>query len=420
MTPPSRPVLSLAVSLLFASGFRPIATAQSPAPQPGRTAAATNAAARGVAVAPEDRDAVRAPSNVPNAEYPRIHPDLRVTFRLKAPNAKSVQLQGGDGLVRGSLELKTGEDGLWTVTTPPVVPGFHYYWFVLDGVSVNDPSSETFFGYSRPTSGVEVPEPGVDFYDAKEAAPHGEVRMCWYPSKTTGKTRRALVYTPPGYDADPQARYPVLYLQHGMGEDERGWVTQGRMNFILDNLLAAGKVKPMLVVMDNGTVPNPAGAPTTTPGGTARPLFTFEGFETVLLGELIPKIDATYRTLADREHRAMAGLSMGGMQTLQIALRHQELFSYIGSFSGPPLFGFDLKTSYGGAFADAAAFNGKVRLLWLGAGSAEERFATAIKQMHTSLDQAGIRHVVFESPGTAHEWQTWRRSLADFAPRLFQ
>ena len=375
---------------------------------------------QGQTVAPEDQDAVRAPSNVPNAEYPRIHADLRVTFKLRAPDAKSVQLQGGDGLVRGSLDLKEGDHGVWTVTTAPATPGFHYYWFVLDGVAVNDPSSETFFGYGKPTSGVDIPEPGVDFYEAKDV-PHGEVRACWYHSRTTGQTRRAFVYTPPGYDANPNVRYPVLYLQHGMGEDERGWVTQGRMNFILDNLLAAGKAKPMIVVMDNGTVPNPPPVSSAAPGsGSAPTMFNFQGFKDVVLHDLIPKIDAAYRTLADRDHRAMAGLSMGGMQTLQIALGHLELFSYIGSFSGPPLSGFDLKTAYDGAFANTQSFNGKVRLLWLGAGSAEERFATAIKRMHETLDQAGIRHVVFESPGTAHEWQTWRRSLYDFAPRLFQ
>ena len=198
-------------------------------------------------MAPEDSAAVRASSNVPNAEYPRVHPDRRVTFKLRAPNAQAVQLQGGDGLVRGSLDLSKGDDGVWTVTTPPAAPGFHYYWFVLDGVVLNDPSSETFFGYGRPTSGVEVPESGVDFYEPKDV-PHGEVRAFWYHSKTTGRARRAFVYTPPGYDTTLSTRYPVLYLQHGAGEDERGWVTQGRMNFILDNLLAAGKAKAMIVV----------------------------------------------------------------------------------------------------------------------------------------------------------------------------
>ena len=387
-----------------------------PAPRPTTAPPARS----GQAVAEADRDAVRASSNVPYAEYPRIHPDLRVTFKLRAPNAKAVQLQGGDGLVRGSLDLQRGDDGVWTVTTPPAIAGFHYYWFLLDGVTVNDPASETFFGYGKPTSGLEIPEPGVDFYAAKEV-PHGEVRAFWYHSRTTGRPRRAFVYTPPEYDARAGVRYPVLYLQHGMGEDERGWTTQGRMNFILDNLLAEGKATPMIVVMDNGTVPNPPAAASAGQGGRTSPSpFNFEGFESVVLNDLIPSIDAAYRTLPDRQHRAMAGLSMGGMQTLQIALRHLDRFAYLGSFSGPPLAGFDLKTAYGGVFNDAAAFNRNVRLFWLGAGSEEERFLTAVRGMHVALNQAGIQHVVFESPGTSHEWQTWRRSLLDFAPRLFR
>jgi enterochelin esterase-like enzyme len=203
----------------------------------------------------------------------------------------------------------------------------------------------------------------------------------------------------------------VLYLQHGAGEDERGWTNQGRANFILDNLIAAKKTRPMIVVMDNGYADRV---------GQAAKMFDFRGFEEVLISELIPKIDARYRTLAKREHRALAGLSMGGMQALQIGLKHLDRFAYVGSFSGPPLFGFDMKTSYGGAFADPAAFNKKVRLLWLGVGTAEERFAAGVNTMHRALDKAGVKHVVFESKGTAHEWQTWRRCLHDFAPRLFR
>src|SRR5262245_17706869 len=275
-------------------------------------------------------DAKPATSNVPRAEYPRVHPDGRVTFRLKAPDARKVQAQPGgadNGLGKGPYDMERGADGTWTVTTPPAVPGFHYYWLLVDGVAVNDPGSETFFGYGRPTSGVEIPEKDVDFYDAK-GVPHGEVRALWYHSKVTGKARRAFGYTPPGYDAAAGTRYPVLYLQHGAGEDERGWTTQGRANFILDNLLAAGKAKPMLVVMDNGYADRVGEAPR---------MFDFRGFEAVLTGELVPKIDATYRTHADRDHRALAGLSMGGMQALQIGLTHLDTFATVGSFSGPPL-----------------------------------------------------------------------------------
>ena len=247
-------------------------------------------------------DSKPATSNVPRAEYPRIHPDRRVTFRLRAPDVKGVKVQPGgadNGLGKGPYEMGRSDEGTWTVTVPPAVPGFHYYWLVVDGVSVNDPGSETFFGYGRPTSGVEVPEPGADYYDAKDV-PHGEVRSLWYHSKVTGSPRRAMVYTPPGYDADTRKRYPVLYLQHGAGEDERGWTTQGRANFILDNLIAAGKAVPMIVVMDNGYAAKAGAAPATAQGGRpGPPMFDFRGFGEVLLGELIPKVDATYRTMSD-------------------------------------------------------------------------------------------------------------------------
>jgi enterochelin esterase-like enzyme len=382
----------------------------------------------GVAVTWAQDGSKPATSNVPGAQYPRVYPDRRVTFRVKAPDAKKVQVQPGgadNGLGKGPYEMQRGEDGNWAVTTPPAVPGFHYYWLVIDGAVANDPGSESYFGWGRQTSGVEVPEEGVDFYVAKDV-PHGEVRAMWYPSKVTGRARRAFVYTPPGYDAGGSTiRYPVLYLQHGAGEDERGWTTQGRMNFILDNLIAAGKATPMIVVMDNGYADRAAGAAPITGTGPAtqaatRARFDFRGFEEVLMGELIPKIDATYRTIADRGHRAMAGLSMGAMQTMQIGLAHTDMFASIGAFSLPPLGEFDAGTSYNGVFREAAGFNEKVRLLWLGAGTAEERFAAGLRAMHERLERVGVRHVAFESPGTSHEWQTWRRSLADFAPRLFR
>jgi enterochelin esterase-like enzyme len=362
-------------------------------------------------------DSKPATSNVRGAEYPRISPDLRVTFRLRAPEAKKVQVAGGDGLGKGPFTMQRDAGGLWTVTTPPAVPGFHYYWFLVDGVQINDPGSETYFGYGRETSGVEVPEKGVDFYDPKNV-PHGEVRVRWYHSAVTGQYRRAYVYTPPDYDAHPNKRYPVLYLQHGAGEDERGWSTQGRMNFIMDNLIAAGKARPMIVVMEKGYATK-AGAKE-TPGQRPGPFAGFSAFGDVVLKDLIPMIDSTYRTRAGREHRAMAGLSMGGMQTLQIGLTHPETFAYIGSFSGPIFGRFDVKTSYGGAFRNPEAFNRKIHLLWMGVGTSEgPGFINGIKAAHEALDRAGIHNVFVESDGTAHEWQTWRRALYDFAPRLF-
>ena len=351
-------------------------------------------------------DSRPATSNVLNAQYPRVHPDGRVTFRITAPAAQKVQLQPGgndNGLGKGPIDMVRDEKGVWTLTTPPAVPGFHYYWFLVDGFAANDPGSETYFGWAKETSGVEVPARGVDFYDPKDV-PHGEVRLRVYQSKTTGQWRRALVYTPPGYD-NGRTRYPVLYLQHGAGENWTSWTKQGRANLILDNLIAAGKAKPMIVVMETGYA--------TKPGATGN------AFGDLLLDDLIPTIDANYRTMPDREHRAMAGLSMGGGQTLQITLTHLDKFAWIGSFSAP-MRNFDAKTSYDGAFADSAAFNKKVRLLWIGAGTGEEAIHKGAKSARDALNQLGIKNVFFESPGTAHEWQTWRIHLNDFAPRLFQ
>jgi enterochelin esterase-like enzyme len=367
-------------------------------------------------------DSRPASSNARGMEYPRIHSDLRVTFQVKAPTAQKVQIvppeagSAPSGLGKTPYDMAKDKDGVWTVTTPPVVPGFHYYWLLVDGVAVNDPASETYYGFNKPTSGVEVPEPGVDFYDAKDV-PHGEVRARWYHSAITGLWRQANVYTPPDYDANPKIRYPVLYLQHGGGEDEYGWTKQGRANFILDNLLAAKQAPPMIIVMDCGYATKPGEAPVATQPG--RPPAPPNHFPELMIKEIIPMIDGSYRTIADREHRAMAGLSMGAGQTLQITLTNLDKFSYIGSFSGGALANFDAKTSYNGAFADSAAFNKRVHLLWLGAGTAEESHAKSSTAAHEALDKAGIKNVLFLSQGTAHEWQTWRKHLHDFLPRLF-
>jgi len=387
---------------------------------------------------------VPASTNVRGAEYPRILPDLRIVFRLKAPDAQKVQFD----LAKTYAAVRDA-DGYWTATTDPVVPGFHYYWLVIDGVWLNDPASETFYGVSKQSSGIEVPEAGVDFYLPKDV-PHGEVRERWYRSKTTEAWRRIFVYTPPGYDTNGGGRYPVLYLQHGGGEDERGWVVQGHVSQIMDNLIAEGKAKPMLIVMEQGyarkpgepEVPlrppagllSPAPAPA-TPGASAAPAprpavppdFSrmFRTVEEVFVNDLIPFIDSTYRTIPDREHRAMAGLSMGGMQTFVTTLDHLDLFAYIGGFSGAGGgFGgapFDPKTAHNGVMGDAATFNQKIRLLWLGIGTAEPpRMHESVKSYHDALTAAGINHIYYESPGTAHEWQTWRRDLHEFAPLLFR
>ena len=277
------------------------------------------------------------------------------------------------------------------------------------------PAAKRFSATAGRPSGIEVPEPGADYYEPR-AVPHGEVRLRVYQSKVTGGWRRAYVYTPPDYDTNTKARYPVLYLQHGAGENATSWTKQGRANLILDNLIAAGKAKPMIVVMDTGYATKPGATP--VQGATGTPQIP-NAFEDVVITDLIPTIDASYRTLADRDNRAMAGLSMGGGQTLQITSKNLGLFAWIGSFSAP-LRNFDIKTSMNGVLNDAPAFNKRVRLLWIGSGTAETAMHDAASQLHTSLDAAGIKHVVFESTGTSHEWQTWRRSLNDFAPRLFR
>jgi enterochelin esterase-like enzyme len=365
-------------------------------------------------------DSIPAPSNVRGAEYPRIHADLRVTFRIKAADAQKVEF----GLFASKrYPAQKDKDGFWTATTDPQVAGFHYYRVFIDGVEVNDPASETFFGYGKETSGIEIPEKGVDYYLPKDV-PHGEIRQRWYYSNATQQWRRIFVYTPPRYDTDRDMRYPVLYLQHGAGEDERGWSNQGRVGFILDNLIAERKARPMIVVMEQGYARRPdepvPGQNRPGPRDFSR---LFAAFEEVMVKDLIPMIDATYRTIPERENRAMAGLSMGGMQTFQITLKHLDLFAYIGGFSGAGGgFGgapFDPKTAHSGVMADASEFNRKVHLVWLGIGTAEGRMYEGIKNYHEALEKAGIKHVYYESPGTAHEWLTWRRCLHEFAPLLF-
>ena len=371
-----------------------------------------------------------AATNVWGAEYPRVDGAGRVEVRIKAPDATKVRVSFWSG---PKLDLVKQSDGLWTVTTPPLVPGLHYYMLNVDGAEVADLGSQAFFGGGKYASAVEVPEPGSTYYSI-QPVPHGQVREVWYDSKVTGTWRHALVYLPPGYDEQTKRRYPVLYLQHGGGEDETGWVRQGRANFILDNLIAAGSTQPMIVVMAYGyarragqPIPDLTGKPPGSPERAKVMLDMASAFEADVTEALIPFVDSTFRTTADRDHRAMAGLSMGGMQTFHVTLRHLDLFSYIGGFSGAGaaqmLAGekLDARTAYNGAFADPEAFAKKVRLLWLGVGTDEpERMREGIRGLHASLTEAKIPHVYWESPGTDHEWQTWRRDLKDFAPRLFK
>jgi enterochelin esterase family protein len=314
-----------------------------------------------------------------------------------------------------------------------MAPGLHYYTIIVDSAEVSDPGSTAYFGGSKWASAVEVPEAGADYYLPKDV-PHGQVREVWYHSSVTSTWRHALVYLPPNYDTQTKIRYPVLYLQHGGGEDETGWIRQGKANFILDNLIASGNTNPMIIVMANGyanragyTPPDLTGKPFGSPEMMKLMQERMGAFEDDMTQALTPFIDKTFRTNPDRKHRAMAGLSMGGMQTFQVTFNHLELFSYIGGFSGAAnVFAMgdeklDTKTAFNGAMADPAAFAKRVHLLWIGVGTDEpDRMKEGLEKLHTSFEEGKIKHVFYESPGTSHEWQTWRRDLKDFAPRLFQ
>lgn len=356
-------------------------------------------------------------SNVPGNEYPKVSDDMRAIVRYTSKSAKKVQVQGGEGFAPQPVDMVNDGEGNWSVELKGLTPGFHYYWFLVDGVQVNDPASVAYFGYSRPTSGIYAAYPGEDYMDAKDE-PHGVVREQWYLSSVTGLWRRAYVYTPAGYDESTD-KYPVFYLLHGMGENERGWSLQGRMNFIMDNLIAEGKAVPMIVVMDCGYTD------TMDPATGAIKRSTDAGsLGEIYFKDIIPMVEKNYRAKSDRESRAMAGLSMGGFQTMNIALSNIDKFAYIGGFSAALMMGgrqqVDLKTAYNGAFADPAAFNKKVKLLWLGAGSGEKMFVDAAVNMGKQLSDMGVKVQLYVSDNTFHEWHTWSRCLKEFAPKLFR
>jgi len=410
------------------------------------------------------------PYNFPGVQYPRIEADNRVTFHFNAPNAQKVQVS----IVNVPFDMVKGSDGVWTYTSEPQPPGYHNYWMVVDGAIVLDPGTQAFIGYGHMCNGFEVPEPGVDWYDIKDV-PHGHVTVENYFAKSINAWRHIYVYTPPAYDANLKKRYPVFYLQHGGGEDERVWIEMGRTNVILDNLLAQGKVKPMIVVMETSATGSPdafggrpgiegappaggagrgpgaapgAGAPAagaTAPGrGAGFPGIGGPGggaYGRFMTSDLIPWIDQNFRTIPDKDHRAMAGLSMGGMQTSAVTMANLDKFSYIGFFSGGAAAGgpgrgrggapgtpapppatpapLDLKTIYNGQMAVPAEFNKKVKVLFMSCGSMEN--AAGLRTHQQQLAAAGIANsYVYISPGTAHEWQTWRRSLYAFAPLLFR
>ena len=353
------------------------------------------------------------PYNLSGAKYPRIEADSRVIFRFNAPNAQKVQVS----IVNVPFDMVKGNDGVWTYTSEPQDKGYHNYWMIVDGVIVIDPATNAFMGYGHMCNGFEIPDPDGSFYQIKDV-PHGNVLVENYYSKVAKSWRHIFIYTPPEYEKNTSTRYPVLYLQHGGGEDERVWIEMGRTNLILDNLIAEGKVKPFIVVMETSAVgpamPMPprtgtpvAGAPPAgAPGAAPRPRFSTESYANVMLNDMIPWVDSNFRTLADQAHRAMSGLSMGGMYTKSITLAHLDKFAYIGLFSG------------GSIAPTEITDKSKVKLVFMSYGSREPG-SNGVKNAADVLQQAGIKSASYVSPLTAHEWQSWRRSLREFAQLLF-
>ena len=356
-------------------------------------------------------------ANQSGKEYPMVNSEGRVRARIHAPEAQRVQLDIG----AVKYDMLKDENGVWTGESAPQDEGFHYYQLNVDGASVPDPGSLYFYGAGRWGSGVEVPAHDQDIYALKNV-PHGLVSEHLYYSETTKTMRRCFVYTPPCYNKNPEKRYPVLYLQHGGGENETGWSNQGHANLILDNLLADGKAEPFIIVMDNGTwaFPRPAqgeAAPRRQEGAPWPPTGWADGFKNTLLNDIIPMIDANYRTLADAEHRAMAGLSMGAMQTRVITLAHSDVFSQVGMFSGGSIGLEDLE--------GAPAFKDNNKLLFIGYGSRElesgrYNMGGAPQENTEKLKELGLNTLFYVSPDTDHEWQTWRRSFYRFAQLVFQ
>lgn len=342
--------------------------------------------------------------NQPGQEYPQVNSQGFARFRIKAPDAQSVSVSFG-----GGTPLTKTEDGFWTGTTAkPLDEGFHYYHFTVDGGTFNDPGALNFYGSTRWESGIEIPAHDQDIYALKDV-PHGNVQQILFPSKSTSTSHRAFVYTPPDYEKDPTKRYPVLYLQHGWGEDETAWSNQGHANLIMDNLIAEGKIKPFLIVMTYGMTNE------VRFGGIRD--FKIEPFQTVLVDELIPYIDANFRTLTDQPNRAMAGLSMGGMETKMITLKNLDKFSHIGLLSGGSITMEDVNNT--------PDFKEKIKLVFVSYGSREldngrTRRGGDPKVDAEALKQAGINSVFYVSQNTAHEFQSWRRSLHEFALLAFK
>ena len=390
------------------------------------------------ATAQVKEDFVSSPNNQPGKEYPMVNSERCVRVKVKAPEAQSVKLDIG-GV---KYDLVKDAEGFWTGESATQDEGFHYYQLNIDGADVPDPSSLYYYGASRWGSGIDVPAADQDFYAVKNV-PQGQMREIYYWSEVNQAMRHCFVYTPADYDQNKDKRYPVLYLQHGGGENEYGWPQQGHTAQIMDNLIAEGKAVPFIIVMENGswTMPRPAaGAPAMQRpqgqrppqgqgqrpqggrpqgGGFGMPANWADGFANTLIKDVIPMIDSRFRTIADKEHRAMAGLSMGGMQTKAITVAHPEVFSNLGIFSGGTITVDDTKNN--------PEFAKDLKLVFVSFGSREleNRVAgfgdgTDPRQETEALAASGVNAHFYVSPGTAHEWQSWRRALYQFAQLLFK
>ena len=353
-------------------------------------------------------DAVTGEYTIPGNDFPKVDSQRRAYFRINAPQAKKIIVD----ICSKQYEMQPQGNGVFMAVTDPLPVGFHYYFMNIDGVNFIDPASETFFGTNREAGGLEVPEgPEGDYYRPQQGVPAGCVRSIYYYSNEQKTWRHAMVYTPAEYDQKQgfKKRYPVLYLQHGMGEGETSWTLQGKMQHIMDNAIASGEAVPMIVVMESGDIK--AGM------GRGQSMADYgASFYPVLLNDLIPYIDANFRTKTDRENRAMAGLSWGGHQTFDIVFNNMDKFAWLGTFSGA-IFGLDLKTAYNGVFTNADEFNKKIHYMYMNWGS--EDFIKS-GDIVKGLQEMGIKVEGKQSEGTAHEFLTWRRGLHEFIPHLFK
>lgn len=355
-------------------------------------------------------ESVASETNLNKNSFPRIMPDLSVLFRIKAPNATKLQVDLGK-----KYDMERGDNGIWTLRTEPQVPGFHYYSLIVDGVMVSDPMTETFFGSGGFRSAIEVPEAGLEYLQVQNV-PHGEVRTLKYYSNYMKIWREINIYTPPSYNSDCDKKYPVVYIQHGGGEDHRAWVHQGRLATILDNLIAEGKAEPMIVVCSNSNIAGSAPA-----GYNWKAM---QPFNEELMGSIIPFVDANYRTMADSKHRAMCGLSMGGGQSLYIGLHNLDVFSAIGIFSTGVFGGIggaatkDLDSEIPGLLSSSRTFNEKLDVFMITCGEQDMRIDYTKKAVD-QMRENGL-NVVFESFPGDHEWQVWRKSFRSFAMLIFK